>query len=201
MLLVGLTGGLGAGKSTVAGMLAGRGAIVVDADHLARDAIAPGTPGHRKVLEIFGDEVVSASGEIDRETLARVVFADREKRRALESVTHPEVFRLLAEIVETYRDTQAIVVFDAALIIESGFHEACDVLVVVSAPPEQQVERVARERGMSGAEATSRLAAQLSPERREALADIVVRNDGDLAALEAEVDRLWDELVRRAGRG
>lgn len=197
MLLVGLTGGLGAGKSTVARMLAERGAVVVDADELARRAIEPGTPGHHKVLELFGDDAEAADGSIDRRALARVVFEDAEARRALESITHPEVFRMLAEEVERRHDTDEVVVFDAPLIVETGFDRETDVLVVVTADPEIQLERVLA-RGMGRSEAEARIAAQASPEEREARADEILRNDGDLRDLERQVDALWVRLRREA---
>ena len=197
MLLVGLTGGLGAGKSTVARMLADRGAVIVDADELARRAIAPDTPGHRKVLESFGDGVLAQDGSIDRRALAAVVFDDPEARRALESITHPEVFRMLADEVERRRDTDDVVVFDAPLIVETGFDEATDVLVVVALDPALQVERVVA-RGMDRAEAEARIAAQASPEERRSRADEVLRNDGDLEDLERRVEALWERLRRSA---
>jgi dephospho-CoA kinase len=198
MLLVGLTGGIGSGKTTVAEMLAERGAVIVDADELARQALEPGTRAFQQVLGLFGEEVVS-DGELDRAAIARVVFADEEKRRALESITHPEVFRLLAEAVEWHRATDNVVVFDAPLIIETGFHEACDVVVVVSAPEDQRIERVMRERGMTAAEASVRIAAQAGPEAREAAADVIIENDGDLAVLKERVEKLWTDLAARAG--
>jgi len=197
MLLVGLTGGLGAGKSTVARMLADRGAVVVDADELARRAIDPGSPGFHKVVRVFGDDVVAEDGSIDRRALARIVFDDPEARRALESITHPEVFRLLAQEVEGRRDTDDVVVFDAPLIVETGFDAATDVLVVVTLDPALQLERVVA-RGMDRAEAEARIAAQASPEEREARADEVVRNDGDLEDLERRVAALWERLRREA---
>ncbi|HEX6207442.1 MAG TPA: dephospho-CoA kinase [Actinomycetota bacterium] len=199
MLLVGLTGGLGAGKSTVARMLAERGAVIVDADELARRSIEPGTRGHRKVLEVFGDEVEAPDGSIDRRALADVVFGDPEARRALESITHPEVFRMLAEEVERRRDTGDVVVFDAPLIVETGVDTAMDLLVVVAVAPETQVERVVA-RGMDRVEAEARIAAQASQEEREAKADVILRNEGDLRDLERQVDALWDRL-RRESRG
>jgi dephospho-CoA kinase len=201
VLLVGLTGGLGAGKSTVARMLAARGAVVVDADELARRALAPGTHGFHEAVQVFGDDAVAPDGTLDRQRLSEIVFADPEKRRALESITHPEVFRLLAEEVETLRGTDAVVVFDAPLIVETGFHEACDVVVVVTAPEEEQVRRTARDRGMDPGEARARIAAQVPPERREAVADVILRNDGDLEALEGHVDDLWSRLRREAAGG
>jgi dephospho-CoA kinase len=200
VLLVGLTGGLGAGKSTAARMLGERGAIVVDADELARKALDPGTPGYEQVCDLFGRDILDEEGRIDRRELAARVFEDETKRRALESITHPEVFRLLAETVEAHRGTDAVVVFDAALIVETGFHSAVDVLVVVTAPEEAQVERATRNREMSEQEARARISAQADPAAREAVADIVIRNDGDLDALGRQVDEAWAELARRAGR-
>ena len=198
MLLVGLTGGIGSGKTTVAGLLAGRGAVVVDADELAREALEPGSRTFKHVSDLFGQEVLTTDGRIDRAALANVVFSDEEKRRALESITHPEVFRLLAEAVEKLRDTDSIVVFDAPLIIETGFHQAVDVLVVVTAPVEQRIERVRRDRGMTEAEAAVRIAAQAEPEARDAAADFLISNDGGLEELETRVDELWAELQARA---
>jgi dephospho-CoA kinase len=197
MLLVGLTGGLGAGKSTVARLLAEHGAVVVDADELARKALEPGTSGFEQVCDLFGRDILDPGGRIDRRELAARVFADEGKRRALESITHPEVFRLLAETVEAHRGTDAVVVFDAPLIIETGFHEAVDVLVVVTAPEEAQVERVVRERGMAEGEARARIAAQVGEARRNELADLTIPNDGDLEQLRSRVDELWRELTGR----
>jgi len=148
MLLVGLTGGIGSGKSTVARMLEARGAVVFDADILAREAVAPGTPGHDAVVARFGADVLAPGGEVDREALAAIVFADPAARRDLEAIVHPEVRRLFAEGCEAHRDTEAVVVFSAPLLVETGMHSAFDVLVVVSAPVQTQVERLLRDRGM-----------------------------------------------------
>jgi dephospho-CoA kinase len=194
MLLVGLTGGLGAGKSTVARMLADRGAILVDADELARRALEPGSRAYRQVCDLFGDEVVTASGELDRAAIAATVFSDPERRRALESIVHPEVFRMLAETVEARKGTDDIIVFDAPLIVETGFHEACDVVVVVTAPEEDRVARAVRDRGMTADQARARIGAQIGDAEREAVADVVIRNDSDVDQLEARVDDLWERL-------
>jgi dephospho-CoA kinase len=197
MLLVGLTGGLGAGKSTVARMLRERGAVVIDADELARRALDPGTPAYQQVCDLFGDEVVMPDGRLDRRAVAAQAFADEGKRRALESIVHPEVFRGLAETLERHRDTDAVVVFDAALLVETGFHRESDVVVVVSAPLEDQVSRAKKERALTKEEARSRIAAQMSDEDRQAVADIVIRNDGSLEDLERQVDALWQDLQAR----
>jgi dephospho-CoA kinase len=197
MLLVGLTGGLGAGKSTVARMLGERGAVIVDADELSRRALEPGTRAYQEVCDLFGDDVVSPSGSLDRSAIAERVFGDEGMRRALESITHPEVFRLLAEEVETLRGTDAVVVFDAPLLVETGFHRACDVVVVVTAPEGAQVARVAGDGGMTEEQAVARLRAQIDPADREATADVVIANDGGLEDLERHVDGLWAALRRR----
>jgi dephospho-CoA kinase len=199
MFLVGLTGGLGAGKSTVARMLAERGAVLVDADELAHRALDPGSPAYREVCDLFGDEVVTPSGELDRAAIAATVFADPERRRALESIVHPEVFRMLAEIVQARRETDDIIVFDAPLIVESGFDDACDVVVVVTAPEGERVARVAA-RGMTPDQARARIRAQIGDRERAAAADVVIPNDGDLEELRRRVDDLWEQLRARGGR-
>lgn len=199
MLLVGVTGGIGSGKSTVAGMLRDRGAVVFDADELARRAIDPGTAGHAKVIERFGPQTLSADGSIDRRSVARLVFGDEDARRDLEAIVHPEVFRLLKEGLDPYRETGRVVVFDAPLIVEAGFRAACDVLVVVTASPDLRLKRVESSGRMTKEEARARVTVQAPDEEKERVADIVISNDGTLEDLEREVDRLWRQLVSRAG--
>ena len=198
MLLVCVTGGLGSGKSTLTAMLARRGAVVVDADELVRRALDPGTAAFAQVCDLFGDDVVMADGTLDRRTIAARVFTDESKRRALESILHPEVFRGLVETLERHRETNDVVVFDAALTVETGFHRECDVVVVVSASLDDQVGRATRERDITEDEARARIAAQLPLAEREAVADIVVPNDGSLEELDRQADVLWEELARRA---
>lgn len=200
MILVGLTGGIGSGKSTVARLLEERGAVVVDADELARKAVEPGGPGHDRVVERFGDAVVGADGAIDRAALADLIFDDPEARRDLEAIVHPEVFRLLQDVVRRHQGEDAVVVFDAALLVETGFDHACDVVVVVSAPDDLQVRRLV-ERGMDEQEARRRIAAQIEPEARDARADILIPNAGSLDELERRVDRVWATLKERASGG
>ena len=198
MLLVGLTGGIGAGKSTVARMLADRGAVVVDADELAARALDPGTPTYERVCDLFGDEVVLPDGRLDRKAIAERTFQDPVTRTALESIVHPEVFRGLVEIVERHRSSGRVVVFDVPLLVETGFQEAVDVVVVVTADQDERIRRVARARGMTEADARARIAAQADVGRQEAVADVVIRNDREGAALERAVDDLWADLRRRA---
>jgi dephospho-CoA kinase len=197
VLLVGLTGGIGSGKSTVARMLEERGAVVFDADLLAREAVEPGPPGHTAVLERFGADVLAPGGELDREALASIVFADPSARRDLEQIVHPEVRRLFAEGSEAYRDTDRIVVFSAPLLVESGMHTAFEILVVVSATVATQIERLMRQRGMSEAAIRARIDAQAPLEDKAAVADFLVDNGGTLAELESQVERLWHDLSAR----
>jgi len=201
MLLVGLTGGIGSGKSTVARMLEKRGAIVFDADVLARQAVAPGTPGFEKVVERFGPNVLAPGGGLDREALASIVFADPAARRDLEGIVHPEVRRMFAEGCQEYRDSDRVVVFSAPLLVETGMHTAFDLLIVVSAPVATQIERLMRERAMPERAVQARIEAQLPLEAKAEVADVLVDNEGTLEDLEAQVDRLWRDLETRARSG
>jgi dephospho-CoA kinase len=198
VLLVGLTGGIGSGKSTVARLLEKRGAVVFDADLLAREAVEPGTPGHAAVIERFGADVLAPGGELDREALASIVFADPAARRDLEQIVHPEVRRLFAEGSEAYRDTDRVVVFSAPLLVETGMHTAFEVLVVVSATVATQIERLMRQRGMSEPSIRARIDAQAPLEDKAAAADFLVDNEGSLDELESQVERLWNDLSTRA---
>jgi dephospho-CoA kinase len=181
-------------------MLAERGAVVVDADELARRAVEPGTPGLQKVVEAFGPEVVGTDGSLDREAIAARVFADPDARKKLESITHPEVFRLYREELDRYRDTDSIVVFDAPLIVETGAHTGFDFLIVVSAPVEEQVRRLVQDRGMTEQQARDRISAQLPLEEKEKVATMVIRNDGPVEGLEPQVESLWRDLQSRLAR-
>src|SRR6266542_2523424 len=166
MLLVGLTGGIGSGKSTVAAMLEKRGAVVIDADDLARRAVEPGTTGYWQVLETFGKGATASSGELDRKRLAQIVFADEEARRKLESIVHPEVARLFSEAVEANRDTNRIVVYVVPLLVERSLEAAFDVVVAISASPETRKARLGAGRGMRPEDVQNRMSAQLSEDRK-----------------------------------
>ncbi len=194
MLLVGLTGGIGSGKSTVAGMLEDRGAVVLDADEFARRAVAAGTPGFRHVVETFGRRVVAEDGEIDRARLARIVFAEPQDRERLEAIVHPEVARLLHEELQPYRDTDRVVVYAVPLLVENGLQSMFAEVVVVTAPEDLRVERLVA-RGMAEDDARARIRAQLTDDEREAVATHVLRNDSSVEGLERQVDELWAELA------
>jgi dephospho-CoA kinase len=201
MLLVGLTGGIGTGKSTMARMLEKRGAVVFDADVLARQAVAPGTPGFDQVIERFGPNVLAPGGGLDREALASIVFSDPAARRDLEGIVHPEVRRMFAEGCEEYRDSDRVVVFSAPLLVETGMHTAFDRLIVVSAPVATQIERLMRDRGMAERDVQARIAAQLPLEAKAEVADILVDNEGTLEDLERRVERVWRDLDDQARAG
>ena len=200
MLLVGLTGGIGSGKSTVARLLERRGAVLIDADQLARDAVEKGTPGFDRVVDAFGPEVVTPDGDLDRPALAARIFSDPERKSTLEAIVHPEVARRFSDQVDAYRATDRIVVYVSPLLVELGLAPAFDVVVVVTASPHLRVSRVASDRGLSPDEVRGRMAAQATDEQRAEVAGVLIDNDGSLAELEPQVDRLWADLMARAGR-
>ena len=193
---VGLTGGIGSGKSEVARLLAAHGAVVVDSDLLAREAVAPGTPGLAAVVAEFGPGVVAPDGSLDRPALGRVVFADPSRRAVLEGIVHPYVRRRSAEIAAA-APQGAVVVHDVPLLVEAHLQDRYDVVVVVDVDEDTQVRRLTTVRGMSEEDARARIAAQAPRGSRLALADLVVRNDGSLDDLRRRVDALWAELSSR----
>ena len=197
MLRVGLTGGIGAGKSEVSRRLARYGAIVVDADAIAREVVEPGTDGLAEVVAAFGREVLLPDGRLDRARLGDVVFGDPEARRRLNAIVHPLVGQRMAELDQA-AGPDAIVVHDVPLIAENGRSDAYDMVVVVDAPPRTQIERLTRSRDMTREQAQARMAAQASREQRLAIADIVIDNSGSLAELDRQVGDLWAQLRRRA---
>ena len=197
MLLVGLTGGIGSGKSTVAQLLEERGAVVLDADVFARHAVRRGAPAFDRVVARFGQEVLGEDGELDRQRLAYTVFTDAEALRDLESIVHAEVRRLVDDGIAASAPSDRVVVLVNPLLIEMGSHRDCDVVVVVSASPDTQVARSVA-RGMDEGDVRARMAAQMSPDDRAAAADVLIENEGSLDDLTRQVDRLWSDLERRA---
>ncbi len=200
MLVAGLTGGIGSGKTTFAALLAERGAQVIDADVLGREALAPGRPGWHSVVDQFGDEILAAgSMEIDRRRLADIVFNDRGALAALNAIVHPVILRNIADELEMLRATQSVVILDAALVVELGLNESLDLTIVVVAPEGQRKDRLTRHRAMAPDDISRRIAVQASEVELLARADIVVRNHGTLDELAREADRVWDELQTRLG--
>jgi dephospho-CoA kinase len=199
VLVVGLTGGIGAGKSTVASLLAARGAVVVDADEVARAVVEPGQPALAKLVERFGPGILDADGRLDRPALAKVAFADDGSRRDLEAITHPAINDEFGRrVAESPGD--AIVVLDVPLLAESAQarargHEA---VIVVEAPREIRLARL-EARGVDRADAEARMAAQADDDERRRIATHVVDNSGDRASLQRRVDEVWADLQRRHG--
>lgn len=195
MLVVGLTGGIGSGKSTFAALLVERGAQVVDADALGHAALTPGRPAWHSVVDQFGEEILTPhSMRIDRKRLGEIVFNDPLKLAALNAIVHPVIFKGIADALERLRHTDTVVVLDAALVLETGLDEAVEVIVVVVSRRAIREERLVRDRGMSLADIGARMAAQKDPDELLQRADIVVNNDGTLEDLAKEADRVWAEL-------
>ncbi|TNY37645.1 dephospho-CoA kinase [Thermomonospora catenispora] len=200
MLRVGLTGGIGAGKSEVSARLAARGAVIIDADKIAREVVEPGTPGLAAVVAEFGEQVLLPDGSLDRERLGSIVFADADRRAALNAIVHPLVGERMNELVEA-APQDAVVVYDVPLLTENNLAGLYDMVVVVDVPVETQLARLTGARGMSEEDARARIAAQATREERLKIADYVIDNSGTLEELDAAVDALWTELEARSAAG
>lgn len=197
MDVVGLTGGIAAGKSTVARRLAELGAVVIDADHLAREAVTPGSRGLAAIVERFGNAVLGDDGSLDRAALGRIVFADEEARRALNGIVHPEVRRLYAEAVADARanDPDAVIVYDVPLLAEARAADEFGTIVVVDAPADVRIARLVELRGMDRQEAENRVGSQISDADRRAMADVIIDSAGTIDETIAQTDALWWRLV------
>jgi dephospho-CoA kinase len=196
VLRVGLTGGIGSGKSEVSRGLAACGAHVIDADAVAHEVVAVGTPGLAKVVAEFGPEVLAPDGSLDRERVAGIVFADADALQRLNGIVHPLVGARMAELAAAVPDG-AVAVYDVPLIAENNSAGGFDVVVVVDAPPDVQMDRLVRLRGMQEADARARIAHQASRQERLAIADIVIDNSGSLEDLDRQVRDTWAELAKR----
>ncbi|MFG2317754.1 dephospho-CoA kinase [Streptomyces tendae] len=197
MLKVGLTGGIGAGKSEVSRLLVEHGAVLIDADRIAREVVAPGTPGLAAVVAAFGEDVLARDGALDRPKLGSIVFADPKKLAVLNGIVHPLVGERSRALEEAAAE-DAVVVHDVPLLTENGLAPLYDLVVVVDADPATQLDRLVRLRGMTEQDARARMAAQGTREQRREIADLVVDNDVPLDELRRRVAEVWDELVRRA---
>jgi dephospho-CoA kinase len=199
MRVVGLTGGIGSGKSTVAQLFAERGARVIDADKIGHEVYRHGTPGWEQVVAAFGREVVAADGAIDRAVLGRKVFADPEARRTLNGIVHPLIGIEIVRQLEAARaaSDETPVVIEAALLLDAGWRPLVDLVVVVVTPQARVIERIQRQRGLATADIEARMAAQIGDEQRRRLADIVIENGGDLADLRRAADAAWAEIMSR----
>ncbi|MFI2912110.1 dephospho-CoA kinase [Streptomyces sp. PDY-4] len=199
MLKVGLTGGIGAGKSEVSRLLVEHGAVLIDADRIAREVVEPGTPGLAAVVDAFGEEILTADGALDRPKLGSLVFADPEKLAVLNAIVHPLVGARSRELEEAAA-VDAVVVHDVPLLTENGLAPLYDLVIVVDASPETQLDRLVDRRGMTAQDARARMAAQATREERRAIADIVIDNDVPLDALRRRVEDVWSQLEDRASR-
>lgn len=195
--LIGVTGGIASGKSTIARHLAAKGAFRLDADQLARDVVEPGTRGHERIRQRFGDGVFTGTGELDRAALGRIVFGDEAALQGLNAIVHPEVRALadrrIREIVA--EDPAAVIVYDVPLIVESGLEMPWDLVVIAEASPETRIRRLVELRGMSRAEAERRIAHQATDAERRAIADVVIDTNGSVTDTLAQADALWQRIV------
>jgi dephospho-CoA kinase len=192
---VGLTGGIGAGKSTVARMLAGRGAVIVDSDAIAREVVAPGTPGLAEIVDAFGPGVLHPDGSVDRPGLGRIVFNDANALRRLEQITHPRITVESARLIDDAEAAGApVLVHDIPLLVENGLPETFEAVIVVEAPDELRLERLA-ERGLPRDQALERMKTQATNEQRREAATYLIINDGSTDDLRARVDEVWEALA------
>jgi dephospho-CoA kinase len=201
VLTVGLTGGIGSGKSEVSRRLAALGAIVIDADKVAREVVEPGTPGFAAVAAEFGKDVVRADGSLDREGIGRVVFNDPDALKRLNAIVHPLVGERIAAIMaDVERDhPDGVVVYDVPLLVENNLQGGYDVVLVVAAERQTQLRRLVEDRGMTQDDAEARIAAQAPLEAKLAVADVVIDNNGSLEDLDRQVGQVWADLLSRAG--
>ena len=198
--MVGLTGGIGSGKSTVASLLADKGAVVIDADRISREVMAPGGAAYGPVVERFGPDVVAPDGTLDRAALAQIVFRDRDALKDLEGITHPAIGRVMAErMAEAAADPDRVVIMDIPLLAEGTGREryGLTAVIVVDTPEDLALDRLVSQRAMDPADARARMANQAGREERRELADHVIDNSGSLEHLQSEVDRVWNSLRAR----
>jgi dephospho-CoA kinase len=195
--VIGLSGGIGTGKSTVAGLLAARGALVIDADRVGHDVYRPGTDGFQRVTAAFGADIVAPDGTIDRRALGRIVFGDAAALARLNAIVHPLIVAELGRRIAAARAENASrpIVVEAAILAEAGWRTLFDRLWVVAARPETAIARVVASRGMAREEVEQRLAAQMPDAQRRRLADVVIENDGSPAELQIEVEKAWQTLA------
>ena len=196
MLVIGLTGGIGTGKSEVARILAELGAVVISADQIGHDAYSPGSEAWREVVEAFGTDILQPSGEIDRKRLGAIVFSDAQQLARLNSIMHPRMARMVVDRLERLRaEGVPVVVVEAAVLLEAGWDSLVDEVWVTDSPPEVVIQRVQARNGLGEAEVRKRISSQMPAAERRARATVVVDNSGDLAALQRTVRSLWDQRV------
>lgn len=197
VMLVGLTGGIGAGKSTVAQLFEERGVPIVDADAIARDVVKPGEPALAELVEHFGDSILGAGGELNRGKLAEVAFADAESNEALNAIMHPAISAETAKRIDALRGDHSVIVHDVPLLVEAGLAGDYDLTVLVDTPAEVRLQRLTELRGMDPEDAKKRIAAQATDEQRRAVCDVALDNSGDIEHLRAQFEQMWERFISR----
>ena len=199
MMRIGLTGGIGSGKSTVADLFRKRGAHVIDLDLIAREVVEPGRAAWRGIVEHFGKEILNGEGRIDREALGKIVFRDSAKREELNRIVHPAVSHALRHRLDTIKrkDTDAIIILDSPLLIEVGRHKKMDAVILVYASPEMQIRRIMKRNGYTRQEAQDRLRSQMPLDEKIPFADYVIHNEGEPEKTEEAVEDVWKELLQK----
>ena len=197
VMLIGLTGGIGAGKSTVAQLFEERGVPIVDADAIARDVVKPGEPALAELVEHFGDSILGADGELNRGKLAEVAFADAESHEALNAIMHPAISAETAKRIDALRGDHSVIVHDVPLLVEAGLTGNYDLTVLVDTPAEVRLQRLTELRGMDSEDAKKRIAAQATDEQRRAVCDVALDNSGDIEHLRAQFEQMWERFISR----
>lgn len=197
VMLIGLTGGIGAGKSTVAQLFEERGVPIVDADAIARDVVKPGQPALAELVEHFGDSILGADGELNRGKLAEVAFADAESHEALNAIMHPAISAETAKRIDALRGDHPVIVHDVPLLVEAGLAGNYDLTVLVDTPAELRLQRLTELRGMDPEDAKKRIAAQATDEQRRAVCDVALDNSGDIEHLRAQFEQMWERFISR----
>lgn len=197
VMLVGLTGGIGAGKSTVAQLFEERGVPIVDADAIARDVVKPGEPALAELVEHFGDSILGADGELNRGKLAEVAFADAESHEALNAIMHPAISAETSKRIDALRGEHSVIVHDVPLLVEAGLAGNYDLTVLVDTPAEVRLQRLTELRGMDSEDAKKRIAAQATDEQRRAVCDVALDNSGDIEHLRAQFEQMWERFISR----
>ena len=197
VMLIGLTGGIGAGKSTVAQLFEERGVPIVDADAIARDVVKPGQPALAELVEHFGESILGADGELNRGKLAEVAFADAESHEALNAIMHPAISAETAKRIDALRGDHPVIVHDVPLLVEAGLAGNYDLTVLVDTPAELRLQRLTELRGMDPEDAKKRIAAQATDEQRRAVCDVALDNSGDIGHLRAQFEQMWERFISR----
>ncbi len=197
VMLIGLTGGIGAGKSTVAQLFEERGVPIVDADAIARDVVKPGQLALAELVEYFGDTILGADGELNRGKLAEVAFADAESHEALNAIMHPAISAETSKRIDALRGDHPVIVHDVPLLVEAGLAGNYDLTVLVDTPAEVRLQRLTELRGMDSEDAKKRIAAQATDEQRRAVCDVALDNSGDIEHLRAQFEQMWERFISR----